>query len=79
MMSKHRLWRVDISNDGLYQAPYLLVETTSYLRYKAEVEAVKEAKTRTRLSVFDNWKFQATCLEKKLVNNKWVINTNLEP
>jgi len=74
MMSKHRLWRVDISHIRGYHAPYLLVETTSYFRYDAAVEAIKEAKTRSRLGDFDNWNFEATCLEKKLINNKWVPN-----
>ena len=78
MMSKHRLWRVDISHIRGYHAPYLLVETTSYKRYEAEVEALKEAKTRTRLGEFNEWNFEATCLEKKLINNKWVQNKNLD-
>jgi hypothetical protein len=78
MMSKHRLWRVDISHIRGYHAPYLLVETTSYKRYEAEVEAIKLAKTKSRLSDYNEWNFDAVCLEKKFINNKWVPNKNLD-
>ena len=78
MMSKHRLWRVDISHIRGYHAPYLLVETTSYKRYEAEVEAIKLAKTKSRLSDCNEWTFDAVCLEKKFINNKWVPNKNLD-
>lgn len=74
MMSKNRLWRVNISHIRGYYAPYLLVETTSYKRYEAEVEALQIAKTRSRLSDLKEWNFEAVCLEKKLINGKWVEN-----
>ena len=74
MVSKNRQWRVNISHIRGYYAPYIIVETTEPLLYKAEAEAVAEAKERSRLSDFKEWSFEAECTGKKLVRGKWVDN-----
>lgn len=70
-MTKCRLWRVELTHEMGYQAPYLLVETTEHLKYKAEMQALELAKEQTRLSDFDCWTLTAYCTGKKLRNGKW--------
>jgi hypothetical protein len=77
-MSKSRLWRVDISHIRGYQAPHIMVETSAYLRYDAEVEALQLAKGRTELSKFDCWNFTATKVDRKLFNGKWLTPQEFE-
>lgn len=77
-MSKSRLWRVDISHVRGYQAPHILVETSAYLRYDAEVEALQLAKERTELSKFDCWKFSATKVDRKFLDGKWLTPQEFE-
>jgi len=80
MTSKNRLWRVDIISKAGYQAPYFIVETSAYLKYKAESEAISIAKERSRLSDFGNdWTFTAVCLEKKKdYSGKWYVPDTIE-
>lgn len=72
-MNKNRLWRVDLTHKMGYQAPSLYVETTTYERPKAELEALNLAKKLTRLSDFPNvWHIEVVCTERKQYNNKWL-------
>jgi len=78
-MTKTRLWRVDVINKVGTQAPYLMVETQSYLKYEAETEAIKLAKERTRLSDFSKtWNFIPSCTDKMLYNGKWLTREEVE-
>lgn len=72
MISKVRLWRVVPTGSAGQQAPYILVETSELLKYKAEAEAVKAAMDRSRLGDFKEWTFSATCLEKVNIRGKWL-------
>jgi hypothetical protein len=77
-MTKCRLWRVDITHIAGYQAPYLMVETTEDLKYKAEMQALELAKQKTRLSSFECWTFTAYCTGKKMRNGKWLTDAEIE-
>jgi hypothetical protein len=77
-MTKRRLWRVDITHQMGYQAPSLLIETEEFLKYKAEKEAIKLAKSMTRLSDFDCWKLTAICTEKRIRNGKWYTQAQID-
>ena len=77
-MTKSRLWRVDFTNQIGNQAPYLMVETTEDLKYKAELQALEFAKERSRLADFENWTMSATCTGKKLRNGKWFTDLEIE-
>lgn len=61
-----------------YQAPYLMVETTEHLKYKAEMQALELAKQSSRLSEFDCYTFTATCTGKKLRNGKWWTQAQID-
>lgn len=77
-MQKHRQWRVDITHKMGYHAPYLMVETNEYLRYKAETQALKIARELSRLSDFKGWTFTAICTERKLINGKWYSQAQID-
>jgi hypothetical protein len=55
METQIRIWRVTPTSQTGATAPTFLVETTEKDRSKAEVNARKEATSKTRLSNFDNW------------------------
>ena len=78
IMTKSRLWRVDITHKMGYHAPYLMVETTEYLKYKAESQALKFAKESSRLSDFKCYIFTAICTDKKLRNGKWYTQAQID-
>lgn len=74
-MEKNRLWRVDITHVRGYQAPSFYVETSTpegQKAEKAELEAIKSAKEKTRLSGFPEWTIEVIPTGRKLVNGKWV-------
>lgn len=71
IMGKTRLWRVDVIHVDGYHAPYILSESTTDRLYQAEAEAIKLARENSRLSMFPCWKFVATRIEKKKLNDKW--------
>lgn len=58
MISKLRIWRVVPTNKVGVQAPSFFVESTKDDLKKAEEEAEKLARIRTRLSSFKDWSFQ---------------------
>ena len=77
-MTKRRLWRVDFTDKIGNQAPSLFIETIEVLKYKAENEAINLAKRRSRLGDFPEiWTITAYSTNKKLVNNKWILNKHL--
>ena len=49
-----RIWRVTPTCQTGAQAPTFLVETTEMDRSKAEISALKQAQSKTRLSNFSN-------------------------
>lgn len=60
MNAKLRIWRVaTISQTGMH-APSFFVESTKDELEKAEIEAMKVARTQSTLSRFDNWRFELT-------------------
>lgn len=58
MISKLRIWRVVPTCKTGVQAPSFFVESTEDDLKKAEEEAKKHAKIKTRLSYFENWNMQ---------------------
>jgi len=70
-MGKTRLWRVDAKHVCGYHAPYMMIVTTEDRMYKAEAEALNEAKLNSRLSDFPKWNFEIYQVNKKLLNGKW--------
>jgi len=76
-MTKRRLWRVDFTHQMGYQAPYLMIETTQELKYKAELQALELAEERSRLADFDCWTLSATCTGKKQRNGKWFTDAEI--
>jgi len=80
-MEKQRLWRVDITHIRGYQAPTLYVETStpeSQKSEKAELEAIKLVKEKTRLSNFPEWEIKVTPTGRKLWNGKWLTLWEIE-
>ena len=57
MTQKLRIWRVVPVYNGV-QAPTFFVETTEDGREKAEESAIKQAKLKSGLSKFKEWKFR---------------------
>ena len=57
-----RIWRVTPTCQTGAQAPTFLVETTEMDRSKAEISALKQAQSKTRLSNFSNWNLSLTRL-----------------
>ena len=70
-MVNPRLWRVDVIHADGYHAPYFIIETESDREYKAEAEALKEAKERSILSKYESWSFFATNLNRRKLKGKW--------
>jgi hypothetical protein len=58
-MAKTRKWRVEPIHKFGYAAPQLFVETNDDRLHKAEAEALKLAKQKSRLSDFNSWSFTA--------------------
>ena len=71
-----RLWKVRSIHKLGYEAPHFYVETESKPRdryHEIEIEALKEAKKRTRLADFPNsWEIRVEKVNKALKNGKWV-------
>lgn len=71
-----RLWKVRSIHKLGYEAPHFFVETESKNReryHEAEIEALKEAKKRTRLADFpESWEIKVEKVNKVLKNGKWV-------
>ena len=57
MTQKLRIWRVVPVRYGV-QAPTFFVETTEDGREKAEESAIKQARLKTGLGKFKEWKFR---------------------
>ena len=70
-MVKTRQWRVDSIHENGYNAPHFLLETTEERKCKAEAEALKTAKTISRLAGFSAWRLEVTLVNKKKLNGKW--------
>jgi len=80
-MEKNRLWRVDITHIRGYQAPTLYVETSTPEGTKAEkveLEALKLAKEKTRLSDFSEWEIKVVPTGRKQWNGKWLSLWEIE-
>lgn len=60
MEKQTRIWRVVPTNEIGNQAPTFYVETTEKERSKAEISALKQAQSKTRLSNFSNWDLSLT-------------------
>jgi len=58
MTQKLRIWRVVPTSKTGVQAPTFFVETTEEGREKAEESAMKQAKLKSGLSKFKEWKFR---------------------
>lgn len=75
MYQTSRLWKVRSIHRLGYEAPHFFVETESKPReryFEAEIEAIKEAKKRTRLADFPNsWEIRVEKVNKVLYNGKW--------
>lgn len=71
-----RLWKVRSIHKLGYEAPHFYVETENKPRdryHEIEIEALKEAKKRTRLADFPNsWEIRVEKVNKVLKNGKWV-------
>ena len=65
MTQKLRIWRVVPVYNGV-QAPTFFVETTEEGREKAEQSAIKQARQRSGLGVFQNWNFNLTKMEVRV-------------
>jgi hypothetical protein len=65
METKLRIWRVVPTDKIGVQAPTYFVETQEVKLEKAEVEAMRLAKSKSALSKFDGWKFNLTKEEKR--------------
>ena len=66
MTQNLRIWRgVPTSKTGV-QAPTFFVETTEEGREKAEQSAIKQARQRSGLGVFQNWNFNLTKMEVRV-------------
>ena len=81
MCQTMRLWKVRQTHRLGYEAPHFFVETESKPReryHEAAVEALKEAKKRTRLADFPNsWEINVEKVNKVLKNNKWIDNPDV--
>ena len=66
MTQKLRIWRVVPTSKTGVQAPTFFVETTEEGREKAEQSAIKQARQRSGLGVFQNWNFNATKMEVRV-------------
>ena len=65
MENKLRIWRVVPTSKTGVQAPSYFVETTEYVREKAEKVAIKMAKEKSALSNYDSWNFRVSKIEKR--------------
>lgn len=72
MHAKTRIWRVVPVKNGV-QAPYFFVETTEYVLEKAKGNALKQAREKSSLSRFDEWKFDIskTSFRKDTFGRYW--------
>jgi len=66
MTQKLRIWRVFPTSKTGVQAPTFFVETTEEGREKAEQSAIKQARQRSGLGVFQNWNFNLTKMEVRV-------------
>jgi hypothetical protein len=66
MTQKLRIWRVVPTSKTGVQAPTFFVETTEEGREKAEQSAIKQARQRSGLGVFQNWNFNLTKMEVRV-------------
>lgn len=77
MYQKLSLWKVRSIHTMGYEAPHFFVEVESKNRDRyreTEIEAIKEAKKRTRLADFPEcWEIRVEKVNKILQDGKWVI------
>jgi hypothetical protein len=66
MTQNLRIWRVVPTSKTGVQAPTFFVETTEEGREKAEQSAIKQARQRSGLGVFQNWNFSLTKMEVRV-------------
>jgi len=66
MTQKLRIWRVVPTSKTGVQAPTYFVETTEYVREKAEKEALSKAKQASALSKFDCWYFNLSKMKVRV-------------
>ena len=66
MITNLRIWRVVPTSKTGVQAPTFFVETTEEGREKAEQSAIKQARQRSGLGVFQNWNFNLTKMEVRV-------------
>jgi hypothetical protein len=66
MTQNLRIWRVVPTSKTGVQAPTFFVETTEEGREKAEQSAIKQARQRSGLGVFQNWNFNLTKMEVRV-------------
>jgi len=66
MTQNLRIWRVVPTSKTGVQAPTFFVETTEEGREKAEQSAIKQARQRSGLGVFQNWNFDLTKMEVRV-------------
>lgn len=80
-MEKNRLWRVDITHIRGYQAPSFYIETSmpeGTKPEKVELEALKLAKEKTRLSDFPHWEIGVVPTGRKKWDGKWLTLFEIE-
>ncbi len=70
-MRKLRYWRVETTHINGYTAPSQFIETEDDRLWKAEAEALKIAKSKSRLADFPQWSFSAIQLDRIKLNGKW--------
>lgn len=66
MDTQIRIWRVVPTSQTGAQAPTYYVETTDKDRSKAEISALKQAQSKTRLSNFSNWNLSLTRMNLRI-------------
>ena len=66
MTQNLRIWRVVPTSKTGVQAPTFFVETTEEGREKAEQSAIKQARQRSGLGVFQNWNFNLVKMEVRV-------------
>ena len=62
MKRKYRKWRVEATHVNGYTAPSTIVETEDGRLWKAEVNAIEIAKSRSRLADFSQYTFRVVNL-----------------
>lgn len=75
-MRKLRIWRVETTHNTGYTAPPQFIETEGDRLWQAETEAIKIAKSRSRLSDFPQWTFSAILQDRIRLNGKWYTPTD---